>query len=75
MANIASTIPQRKDILLSANKSLRKIQQNINPAIIPIQMNQRNLFIGELILNRIINPTMASRRVAVVDTSSVESPN
>ena len=74
IAKMIRTIPHFVVILPMAKRSLRKILQNSSPATMPIQITQRNLFIGLLILKRIIKPTIASRSVEAVEISSLLNP-
>ena len=48
--------------------------QNRSPAIHPARIPTRILFIGALILYRIINPTIASSMVAAVEMSVESTP-
>ena len=52
-----------------ANKSFKKMLQNNSPAMHALTMPKRILFIGALILYKIINPTIAKSIVAAVDMS------
>lgn len=69
MANTINSMIHFVVIPVMAKRSFRKILQNRSPAIHPVRIAVLNIFIGALILYRIINPTIASSIVAAVEIS------
>ena len=74
MANTINSMIHFVVIPVMAKRSFRKILQNRSPAIHPVRIAVLNIFIGALILYRIINPTIASSIVAAVEISVSPTP-